>query len=123
MSADREHWARVAKDWIEWARTPDHGAFWAFRDSFIAFVGPGQGDTLDVGCGEGRVSRALKTCGYRVVASDPVREMVNAAKEAQSADEYAVAPGSDLPFPDASFDLVVAYNMLMDVEDVLATLR
>jgi ubiquinone/menaquinone biosynthesis C-methylase UbiE len=76
-----------------------------------------------VGRGEGRVSRAVKACDYRVTASDPVAEMVTAAKEAQSADDYAIAPGADLPFEDDRFDLVVAYNVLMDIEDVPATLK
>ena len=89
----------------------------------VAFVGRGEGEALDVGCGEGRVSRELKACGHRVTATDPVRELVNAAKEARSADDYAVASGTDLPFADARFDLVMAYNVLMDVEDVPATLK
>lgn len=122
-NVDYEHWARISREWIEWARTPNHDAFWAYREALVAFVGRGEGEALDVGCGEGRVSRELKACGYRVTAADPVREMVNAAKEAGSADDYAVAPGTDLPFEDARFDLVMAYNVLMDVEDVLATLK
>ena len=97
--------------------------FWAYRQAFIAFVGRGDGKALEVGCGEGRVSRELKACGYTVTASDPVPELVNVAREAQSADDYAIAAGTDLPFGDASFDLVVAYNVLMDVEDVPATLK
>jgi 2-polyprenyl-3-methyl-5-hydroxy-6-metoxy-1,4-benzoquinol methylase len=123
VNADYEHWSRVSREWIEWARAPDHDAFWAYRESLIAFVDRGQGEALDVGCGEGRVSRELKACGYRVTASDPVRELVNAAKEARSADDYAIASGTDLPFEDARFDLVMAYNVLMDVEDVSATLK
>jgi SAM-dependent methyltransferase len=123
VNADCEHWSRVSREWIEWARAPDHDAFWAYRESLIAFVGRGEGEALDVGCGEGRVSRELKACGYRVTASDPVWELVNAAKEARSADDYAIASGTDLPFEDARFDLVMAYNVLMDVEDVPATLK
>jgi SAM-dependent methyltransferase len=123
VNADYEHWSRVSREWIEWARAPDHDAFWAYRESLIAFVGRGEGEALDVGCGEGRVSRELKACGYRVTASDPVWELVNAAKEARSADDYAIASGTDLPFEDARFDLVMAYNVLMDVEDVPATLK
>ena len=34
-----------------------------------------------------------------------------------------VGPGADLPFETGRFDLVVAYNMLMDVEDVPGVLR
>jgi 2-polyprenyl-3-methyl-5-hydroxy-6-metoxy-1,4-benzoquinol methylase len=122
-NADCQHWARVSSEWIEWARAPNHDAFWAYRDSFIAFVGRGDGEALDVGCGEGRVSRELSACGYRVTASDPVPAFVNVAKEARSADDYAIASGSDLPFEDARFDLVVAYNVLMDVDDVPATVK
>jgi SAM-dependent methyltransferase len=122
-NADTEHWSRVSSEWIEWARAPNHDAFWAYRESLLAFVGRGEGEALDVGCGEGRVSRELKACGYRVTALDPVRELVNAAREARSADDYAIASGDDLPFEDARFDLVMAYNVLMDVEDVSATLK
>jgi SAM-dependent methyltransferase len=122
-NADTEHWSRVSSEWIEWARAPNHDAFWAYRESLIAFVGRGAGEALDVGCGEGRVSRELKACGYRVTALDPVRELVNAAREARSADDYAIASGTDLPFDDARFNLVMAYNVLMDVEDVSATLK
>jgi SAM-dependent methyltransferase len=122
-NADTEHWSRVSSEWIEWARAPNHDAFWAYRESLLAFVGRGEGEALDVGCGEGRVSRELKACGYRVTALDPVRELVNAAREARSADDYAIASGTDHPFDDARFDLVMAYNVLMDVEDVSATLK
>jgi SAM-dependent methyltransferase len=122
-TADHEHWSRVSAEWIAWARAPNHDTFWAYRDSLIAFIGRGKGEALDVGCGEGRVSRELKACGYRVTASDPVGEFVNAAKEARSADDYVVASGTALPFDDARFDLVMAYNVLMDVEDVPATIK
>jgi SAM-dependent methyltransferase len=120
---DHEHWSRVSDEWIAWARTRDHDAFWAYRGALLAFVGRGKGKALDVGCGEGRVSRELKACGYRVTAADPVQEFVTAAREAQSADDYAIAPASALPFENARFDLVMAYNVLMDVDDVPAALK
>ncbi len=53
----------------------------------------------------------------------PCLELVNAAKQARSADDYVIASGTDLPFEDARFDLVMAYNVLMDVQDVPATLK
>ncbi|HEY2621652.1 MAG TPA: class I SAM-dependent methyltransferase [Acetobacteraceae bacterium] len=122
-NADIEHWSRTSSQWIAWARALNHDAFWAYRESLIAFIGHGVGEALDVGCGEGRVSRELKALGYTVTASDPVPELVSAAREARSADDYAIAPGADLPFKDARFDLVMAYNVLMDVQDVPATLQ
>lgn len=119
-SADEAHWTRIAKQWIAWARSPGHDAFWAYRQSLLAFIGAGQGKALEIGCGEGRVSRELRKLGYHVTATDAVAPMVDAARQAESADAYAVAGAAKLPFAAASFDLVVAYNVLMDVEDVPA---
>ncbi|MCX8568527.1 class I SAM-dependent methyltransferase [Aminobacter sp. MET-1] len=118
MQQDEKHWSDVAAQWIAWARAPGHDAFWAYRKGLVDFIGEGSGRALEVGCGEGRVSRELKALGYHVTATDAVAAMVEAAREASSADDYHVAGLSDLPFDDASFDLVMAYNVLMDVEDV-----
>jgi SAM-dependent methyltransferase len=123
MNLAREHWSRIAAEWVAWARTPNHDAFWAYRASLSAFIGHGEGEALEVGCGEGRVARLLKDCGYRVTATDPVEAMILAAKQAESADDYKVAPAANLPFADDSFDLAVAYNVLMDVQDVSAALK
>jgi len=112
---DIEHWSRIAAEWTAWARAPNHDAFWAYRASLVAFIGQGVGDALDVGCGEGRVSRVLKDCGYRVTAVDPVEQLISAAEQAGSADAYKIAAAADLPFKNCSFDLAVAYNVLMDV--------
>lgn len=120
---DIEHWSRFADEWTAWARAPKHDEFWAYRASLVSFIGPGVGDALDLGCGEGRVSRVLKDCGYRVTAIDPVEQLISAAEQAGSADAYKVAAAADLPFANGSFDLIVAYNVLMDVEDVPAALK
>jgi SAM-dependent methyltransferase len=122
-NADIEHWSRIAWEWTTWARAPNHDAFWAYRTSLLAFIGEGAGDALDVGCGEGRVSRVLKECGYRVTAIDPVEKLISAAEQAGSADAYRIAAAADLPFKNCSFDLAVAYNVLMDIEDLPAALK
>lgn len=123
MAADREHWSRVASEWTAWARSPDHDAFWAYRKSLIAFIGRGEREALDLGCGDGRISRELKALGYRVTAADAVAELVQAAAQAGSAHGYLVADAAALPFDDDKFGLVTAYNVLMDVEDVPATVK
>lgn len=120
---DREHWTRVAAEWTAWARSPKHDAFWAYREGLRTYIGTGSGKALDLGCGEGRIARELKALGYQVTAADAVAGLVEAARQADSADEYAVADARNLPFGDGSFDLVAAYNVLMDVDDVPATVR
>lgn len=90
---------------MAWARTPNHDAFWAYRNSLLAFIGKGEGHALDIGCGEGRISRVLKDCGYRVTAIDPVETFVSASEQAGSADDYGVAEAANLPFADGTFDL------------------
>ena len=67
--------------------------------------------------------RVLRDCGYRVTATDPVEQLISAAERVGSADAYKIAAAADLPFKNCSFDLVVAYNVLMDVEDVPAALK
>jgi hypothetical protein len=47
-----------------------------------------------VGAEARRVSRELKALGWRVTATDAVAAMVDAAREANSADDYAIAPAS-----------------------------
>lgn len=118
MTSDREHWSKVAAQWIAWARAPNHDPFWSYRAQLLDFIGRGTGEALDVGCGEGRISRALKECGRRVTATDAVPEMLFAAEQSGSADAYRLAEAAKLPFDDGSFDLVMAYNVLMDVDNV-----
>jgi SAM-dependent methyltransferase len=122
MAQDIDHWTRNAADWIAWARAPGHDAFWAYRDAFAGFVGDGSGKALDIGCGEGRVSRLLGALGYDVTACDPVPEMVAAARGAGSAQTYHVASATDLPYPDGAFALTLLYNCLMDIEDAEAAM-
>lgn len=123
MKTDEQHWTDVAEQWIAWARSPNHDAFWVYRQGLVRFIGEGSGMALEVGCGEGRVARELKALGYHVTATDAVPAMVEAARQANSADDYSVAGVADLPFEDGQFDLVMAYNVLMDVDDMPAALK
>jgi Methyltransferase domain len=52
-----------------------------------------------------------------------VEAFVAAAHEAESADDYRIAAVTSLPFEDHSFDLAVAYNVLMDVDDIPAAVK
>ena len=114
-------WEQEAQRWVHWARTPGHDAYWYYSPSFFDTVVPRPGQrTLDIGCGEGRVARDLARRGHTVVALDTSPTLVRSAKAADPTGCYVLADGASLPFPAASFDLVVAYNSLMDVSDMPA---
>jgi SAM-dependent methyltransferase len=112
-------WHGQADNWLRWARTPWHDSYWYYRDSFLDAIVPAPGRrTVDVGCGEGRVARDLAARGHDVVGVDASPAMVGHARQADPGGHYVVADAARLPFPDASADLVVAYNSLMDVSDM-----
>ena len=69
------------------------------------------------------MSRELKALGYDVTASDVVPAMLDAARHADSAHRYELADAASLPFDAASFDLVMAYNVLMDLDDMQRALN
>lgn len=116
-------WEEEAGNWLAWARTPGHDPYWHYRDAFFALVPAAPSATLEVGCGEGRVARDLAARGHRVTAVDAAPTLLAAAEAADPGGRYLLADAADLPFADASFDLVVAYNSLMDVQDMPAAVR
>lgn len=120
VQADR--WEAEAADWIAWARTPGHDAYWDYSPRFFEWIVPRPaGWTLEIGCGEGRVARDLSSRGHRVVAVDPAPSLVAAARAADPRGRYVRADGAHLPFAEGIFETVVAYNSLMDVDDMPAT--
>ena len=115
----REAWDRHAAQWVRWARTPGHDSYWRFaRAAFFPML-PAPGRlTLDLGCGEGRVSRDLVAAGHRVVAMDGAAGMARAARQASPELPLLIADGSRLPLRDGVCDLVVAYMTLHDFDDM-----
>jgi ubiquinone/menaquinone biosynthesis C-methylase UbiE len=77
--------------------------------------------TLEIGCGEGRVTRDLVARGHRVVALDTSVSLVRHAADADPHGRYALADGAALPFRDGCFETVVAYNVLQVVADMAHT--
>lgn len=122
--SDLVDWEAEARAWIAWARTPGHDSYWYYRGAFLDEIVPDAGDrTLDLACGEGRLSRDLAERGHRVTGVDASLTLVAAAREADPLGAYVVGDATALPFADASFDVVVAYNCLMDMEDMPAAIR
>jgi SAM-dependent methyltransferase len=74
--------------------------------------------TLDLGCGEGRFTRHMAGMGYDVWGVDRSQAMIAAAREADASIQFDLADAASLPYPDGSFDLVVAFLTLMDMDDM-----
>jgi SAM-dependent methyltransferase len=117
------NWEDQAGNWLAWARRPGHDAYWHYRDAFFPLVPPPGRRTLEVGCGEGRVARDLTARGHRVVGVDDSPMLLQPAAQAHPEGRYVRADAAALPFRDTEFDLVVAYNSLMDVEDMPGSVR
>ena len=78
---------------------------------------------LDVGCGDGQVSRLASELGAElVVGIDPTWNQVRVAAE-RGGGVFARSGAGALPFADASFDAVVAclvFEHIRDVDDAIA---
>jgi SAM-dependent methyltransferase len=78
---------------------------------------------LDVGCGEGRLCRMLKTAGVPAIGIDPTLSLVEQARRRDPSGDYRIGKAENLPFEAASFDLVVSYLTLIDIADFRTAIR
>lgn len=79
-----------------------------------------RGRALDVPCGPGLLSEALRRMGFQVTAAD-LRDDVFEARD--TVPFRALDLDAPLPFPDASFDLVVCSDGIEHVENPFALFR
>jgi SAM-dependent methyltransferase len=71
---------------------------------------------LDVGCGEGQVSRRIAGLGAEVVGLDPTAAQIRVAHQRGGAARYIRARSEEIPSPNASFDAVVLCLALEHVD-------
>ena len=118
----RDAWDANAERWIQWARSPGHDSYWHFHGRrFFELVPPPGRLTIDLGCGEGRVSRDLVARGHRVVAIDGSFTMAHACatgSSSQTAPMVTVGDAARVPLRNRVADLVVAFMSLQDVNDL-----
>lgn len=123
-STQSTFWESEAQNWIAWARTPGHDSYWEYSPAFFRDIVPKAGRrTLEVACGEGRVTRDLERLGHEMFAIDASPSLIQAAHESHAGGRYIAADAARLPFADGSFDLVVAYNSLMDMDEMPGAVR
>lgn len=88
---------------------------------------PNTSYVLDVGCGAGVTVLALAERGYHAGGIDIVPKMIERANtEAQArgiSADFRVALAEALPYPDASFDVLIALGLLGNIVDDRPALR
>jgi SAM-dependent methyltransferase len=119
----REHWDAQAEAWTRFVRDPagDRTNHLFNLPAFLELVPAAGRRTLDLGCGEGRLSRTLAELGHRVVGVDSSAAMVAAAGDSRV--DAVVGDAEALPFEDGAFDLAGAFMSLQDMDDPAAAVR
>ena len=114
----REAWDQNAADWVEWARSPalDHPSWRFNRPRFLELLPPPGRLTVDVGSGEGRLTRELARLGHNVVGVEASAALAAAA--ARDGLEVLVADAAALPLEDGTADLAVAFMSLLNMDDM-----
>lgn len=90
----------------------------------------GNEDILDVGCGDGAVLMNLRRDGHmgKLIGIEISRGMFQKSLESSAKEklqpfvEFIVSSADDIPFPDKSFDIILAFFMLYHMSDVEKTL-
>ena len=116
-----QYWDANAEAWTKLSRA----GYNISRDllntpAFMKLLGPAKSlDGLDIGCGDGDLTRRLAQMGNRMTGIDISPRFIKLASEHESQPgldiKYQVASAQSLPFADFSFDLVVGMMSLMDM--------
>ena len=112
--AEPDGWSAVA---VEWGRLWGRAARPAW-DAVLQVVGPREGArVLDVGCGSGDLLAHVGALGLSTAGIDPAPGMVEEARRRAPGGDVRRGVADDLPWPDATFDLVTAVNALHLADD------
>jgi SAM-dependent methyltransferase len=116
-------WAQSADAWINsLGDTGDFGrAHVLDRPMLARLEGRCFTAALDVGCGEGRFCRMLGERGINTIGIDPTDALIAEAVARDPGGRYIVGRAEKLDFADESFDLVVCYLTLIDIDDLAET--
>lgn len=122
MSGD---WDKNAKAWIDHLGAGgDFSREYVLDPVMLGRVRKGAfRSALDVGCGEGRFCRMLAKENIPYIGIDPTEALVAKARERDPTGDYRLGRAEELSFESDSFDLVVSYLTLIDIEDYKAALH
>ncbi|WP_300465327.1 class I SAM-dependent methyltransferase [Desulfobacula sp.] len=76
-------------------------------DKILQFTCLGNKNVLEIGCGNGRITSFLVNKPQKLIAVEPDFKKIREAKENIPGVTFQIASGENLPFSNASFDLVI----------------
>lgn len=118
MTDDPSGWTQSAQAWIRQVDTFDFAREVLLDAPMLRMCGDVKGKRiLDVGCGEGRFCRMLCGHGANCVGLDPTEALLCVAAERDPRGTYVKGVGESIPFENDSFDVVVSYLTLLDIDD------
>jgi SAM-dependent methyltransferase len=86
------------------------------RTAFVVEHCP-RGEGLDVGCGTGALAARLAGAGYEMAGVDPSEGMLEVLRARTPEIRAEQGSGTALPFPDASFDLVLSVAVMHHIAE------
>jgi SAM-dependent methyltransferase len=121
----RSAWDAQAANWVRWARTPEHDHFfWRLGlPALLELIGAPGRRTLDLGCGEGRLSRVLAEREHALVGVEGSPALAAAAREAAPGIEVLDGDAAAIPLEAGAVDLVVCSMALLNFDDMDLAVR
>ena len=113
-----ERWDQQGRRWLKWAKGDAYFYEWNWP-SFRRIMPDELGMCLDLGCGEGRTTSALGKLTNHVIGLEPSSLLAHAAHRRCLPVVRGV--GDALPFVSRSFDTVIAFMVLHDLDQIAAT--
>jgi len=100
-------WGQKARDWEEHLEPMARPAY----ERVLSRVGIQPGiSILDVGCGAGLFVKMAHDMGASLTGLDLSEPLLTLAEERTPKAEFHLSDMAELPFPDASFDIITAFN-------------
>lgn len=116
LDAQRELWGTAPRDWAELAEPENLPLYERMLELATVGVGGAQA-LLDLGCGSGLLCRLAADRGARVAGIDICPELLAIARERTPGADLREGDISELPFPDAGFDVLTAANSVQFAPD------